>query len=90
MLKVVVYVNSSPVAEATAVNVSNLADISNYKVQVREQGAPNLGIEPCDVEGRITGHNRRTSVWGLVSKIAQLVVVQNSEPDGMEGEEGAS
>ena len=71
MLIIQVLVNNKPIAAATAVNKSSLADLSDYEVQVVEYGAPALGIEPSHVAAKITGHERKQSVWALIKKIAE-------------------
>ncbi len=78
MLRVVVFVNRTPVAQATAGNLSELADISNYKVRATEKGAPHLDIPASDVSGEILGHARRTSVWHLVRKICDIALSERS------------
>ncbi len=87
MLRVVVYVNRTPIAEARAGNMSGLSDISDYKVRVFEDEAPHLDIPAKDVTGWIKGHTRRSSVWYLVRKIAELAVreieaTSDNEQDG--------
>lgn len=77
MLRVVVYVNRTPIAEARAGNMSELADISDYKVRVFEDEAPHLDIPAKDVTGWIKSHTRRSSVWYLVRKIAELAIREN-------------
>jgi hypothetical protein len=77
MLTVVVYVNETPVARALVGNMSDLADVSDYKVRAVEQGAPDLGIPASDVTGWIKGHPRRTSVWHLVRKIAEVATSEH-------------
>ncbi|SLN11038.1 hypothetical protein TRL7639_00053 [Falsiruegeria litorea R37] len=78
MLTVVVYVNETPVARALVGNMSDLADVSDYKVRVVEHGAPDLDIPASDVTGWIKDHPRRTSVWHLVRKIAEMATSEHS------------
>lgn len=78
MLTVVVYVGQTEVARAVAGNVSNLANISDYTVKMRENGAEHLGIEPKEISGAIEGHDRRQSVWRLVQKMIDLWTVETS------------
>jgi len=61
--------NRKLIASSVAHNVSNLADTSDYTYTNTELGAPHLGIPLSETKGKITGHNRLTSVWSLVSKI---------------------
>lgn len=62
MLRVVVYVNQTPIAQTLAGNMSDLADTSDYKVRVVENGSPELDIPAIDTTGCIKSHSRRTSV----------------------------
>lgn len=57
--------------------MSELADISDYKVRVFEDEAPHLDIPAKDVAGWIKSHTRRSSVWYLVRKIAELATREN-------------
>lgn len=84
MLRVIVFVNQTPVAKATAGNVSDLAEISDYEVRATEIGALHLNIPAKDVTGRIGGHPRKTSVWHLVQKIAALATEEDC-PKHIEG-----
>ncbi len=79
MLRIVVYANQTPIAEASAGNMSMLADISDYKVHAVEHAAPKLDIPAIDVTGWVRDHPRRTSVWHLVRKIAELAVGEGNE-----------
>lgn len=63
--------NRKLVAECHAYNVSNLDKISDYEFISTEFGAPHLKIPPTEIKGEIKGHNRETSVWSLVKKIAK-------------------
>ena len=63
------------VADAVVHNVSNLSDISDYVGKRYEKGNPNLNIERGFAKIKINGHNRKSSVWDLVRKIAEY------EPD---------
>lgn len=78
MLRVIVYVNQTPVAQACAGNLSNLAEISDYCVRTTEKGAPHLDIPASDVSGEIQGHPRRTSVWHLVRKICDVALSEQT------------
>ncbi|WP_425046501.1 hypothetical protein [Primorskyibacter sp. S87] len=82
MLTVVVYVNETPVAKALAGNMSDLADVSDYKVRVVEHGAPDLDVAASDFTGWIRNHPRRTSVWHLVRKIAEVATSERRDTDG--------
>jgi len=60
------------IADATAHNISDLRDTSDYDFSAIETGNFKLGIPPNDVDGKIMGHYRKQSVWALVEKVAQL------------------
>lgn len=77
MIKVIVFVNETPVAEATARNLSDLADMSDYEVRATEFGAQHLDIPSSEITGQITSHQRRTSVWRLVREIAEVAITEN-------------
>lgn len=70
MIRVLVFVIQTPVAEATACNLSDLAELSDYEVRATEGEAQHLDIPACEITGQITGHQRRSSVWRLVGEIA--------------------
>lgn len=63
--------NKKMVANVHAYNVSNLADTSDYEFTSVEYGAPHLGIPPSEVKGDVKEHNRNSTVWSLVEKIAK-------------------
>jgi hypothetical protein len=62
--------NRIKVASSVAHNVSNLKDTSDYTFTNTEYGAEHLSIPPSETTGTIKGHNRLSSVWSLVSKLA--------------------
>ncbi|MBL4645064.1 MAG: hypothetical protein COA52_11620 [Hyphomicrobiales bacterium] len=67
-----VYLNETHIADATAVNLSDLKDVSDYAVWTLETAEPNLGIKTSEVAGKVIGHNRKQSVWALVEKMAAI------------------
>ncbi len=84
MLTVVVFVGDREVAKAVAGNVSDLADVSDYGVLVREREAPHLGIKEQNAEFTIPHHKRNQTVWALVQKIATAWLAKTEtreEPD---------
>jgi hypothetical protein len=60
------------VAIANVANVSDLADVSDYAVSVTEGHNPITNTPPWSQRGRVFQHDRRTSVWSLVAKVAIL------------------
>ncbi len=81
-----VYANQTPIAEAWAGNMSMLADISDYKVRAVEYPAPQLGIPAMDITDWVRSHPRRTSVWHLVRKIAEMALGEVQEASKMHGD----
>jgi hypothetical protein len=52
------------------VNVSNLADVSDYTIDVMEDANPLTGLPARTASCKVVGHNRRQSVWALLAKAA--------------------
>lgn len=59
-------------ANARIGNISNLADTSDYAVEVAEGPNPIAGTSEWSAMGHVLGHDRRQSVWSLVRKVAEL------------------
>ena len=59
------------IARAEVGNVSNLADLSDYCVRVREGKNKLAGTPAWERTGKIFKHDRRASVWHLVGKVAR-------------------
>lgn len=68
MLTVEVKLNGELVAHAGLLNVSDLADLSDYEVHWAESSCPELGIEGAGGTFTITAHRRRQTAWALVAK----------------------
>ncbi|MDT3683744.1 MAG: hypothetical protein RO009_01715 [Pseudorhodoplanes sp.] len=64
------------IARAEVGNVSNLADLSDYSVRVREGDNKLAGTRAWERTGKIFNHDRRASVWHLVEKIAKWATVE--------------
>ena len=58
------------VAIANVANLSDLADVSDYAVSVTEGHNPVTNTPPWSQRGQIYEHDRRTSVWALIAKVA--------------------
>jgi hypothetical protein len=58
------------VAIANVANLSDLADVSDYAVSVTEGHNPVTNTPPWSQHGSVFQHDRRTSVWALVAKVA--------------------
>jgi hypothetical protein len=70
MMRVVVYINDRKIAEARALNISELAAESNYDCCLVENSGP-FGPGK-DLLFRIKNHNREQTCWALVKKLAEF------------------
>jgi hypothetical protein len=52
-------------------NISNLADISDYAVDVMEGANPLTGDPPRNAVCTVLAHDRRQSVWALLAKASE-------------------
>jgi len=68
MLTVEVKLNGELVAHAGLLNVSSLAELSDYEVHWAESSCPDLGIPSAGGTFTITAHRRRQTAWALVAK----------------------
>jgi hypothetical protein len=57
-------------ATADVVNVSALADVSDYAVEVETSGRLEPWQPGWERRGMVSGHDRSSSVWALVAKVA--------------------
>jgi hypothetical protein len=62
-------------------NQSNLADISDYKVDAVESANPVTAQPACSATCTVIGHDRRQSVWVLIAKAASAI--QQAKFDGL-------
>jgi hypothetical protein len=60
------------VANARLANISNLADTSDYGVEVVEGPNRVAGTSEWSARGHILHHDRRATVWSLVRKVAEF------------------
>jgi hypothetical protein len=58
------------IASMSIGNVSDLADISNYQVEAIEAANRLTSSPPRSATCKVTGHDRRQSVWVLIAKAA--------------------
>jgi hypothetical protein len=58
------------IAIADVANVSDLADVSDYAVRVSEGYNAIANTRPWSRRGYVLQHDRRTSVWALIAKVA--------------------
>jgi hypothetical protein len=75
VLRVEVYINRRKIASAHAMNVSELAPISDYVVSGVSEENPVAGLPQMTHALLISGHDREQSPWALVSKIAEQLAV---------------
>jgi len=61
------------IASMTVGNVSDLADISDYRVDAMEGANPLTGEPPRSTTCTIVDHDRRQSVWALLAKAADEI-----------------
>jgi hypothetical protein len=58
-------------------NLSDLADLSDYRVEMHEAASPLTGTPARNAECVIKRHDRRQSVWKLVARAASEVESAN-------------
>jgi hypothetical protein len=58
------------IAIANVANLSDLADVSDYAVSVSEGHNPFTNIPSWSQRGHVFQHDRKTSVWTLIAKVA--------------------
>jgi hypothetical protein len=61
------------IASMTVGNASDLADISDYRVDAMEGANPHTGEPPRSATCTVVGHDRRQSVWALLAKAADEI-----------------
>jgi hypothetical protein len=59
-------------------NLSDLAPISDYRVQATEAPNPLTGTPACNVDCIVRGHNRAQSVWALLARASQETLKADS------------
>jgi hypothetical protein len=68
------------VAIANVANVSDLADLSDYAVSVTEGHNPVTNAPAWSQRGHLFQHDRRTSVWALIAKVAAWATEEAGKP----------
>lgn len=74
MLTIEVKINGRVIATASARNISNLAEVSDYFCTWTEEGSGEAGEETDYGKFQVSDHRRRQSVWALVAKIVVAVL----------------
>jgi hypothetical protein len=59
------------IASMRIANASDLADISDYDVDVLEAANPLSGTGPRNGSCSVTGHDRNQTIWALVARAAE-------------------
>jgi hypothetical protein len=68
------------IAIANVANLSDLADVSDYAMSVTESHNPVTNTPPWLQRGTVFAHDRRTSVWALIAKVAIWAADQAGKP----------
>lgn len=55
-------------------NVSNLADVSDYAIDVMEGANPLTGSKPRNGSCTVRRHDRRQSIWSPLAKAAEAAM----------------
>lgn len=55
-------------------NVSNLADVSDYRIEVMEAASRVAGTPARSAHCMLAGHDRRQSVWMLLAKAGEEIM----------------
>jgi hypothetical protein len=55
-------------------NVSGLADVSDYAIDIMEAANPLTGTKPRNASCAVEEHDRRQSIWVLLAKAAQAAM----------------
>ncbi|QDW41739.1 hypothetical protein FFI89_001065 [Bradyrhizobium sp. KBS0727] len=63
-------------ADIANVSESNCAKLSRYHVRATEGVNPLAGTPEWEAVGQILNHDRRSSVWSLVAKVAAWAIEQ--------------
>ena len=74
MLTIEIKANDKTIAKAALINISDLADTSDYRLHWVEAAGPVLGIEQAHGKATIKDHRRRQSVWALVAKATVAIL----------------
>jgi hypothetical protein len=67
-------------------NISDLADISDYAVEISEAGNPLSGKRARECSVYVRGHDRRAGVWALIARALEVAWQSDPAPQGPEGE----
>jgi hypothetical protein len=66
------------IAAMSIANISDLAEISDYRVEASETSNPLAGTPPRSIRCLIRGHARAQSVWALLAKASDEIMKADS------------
>lgn len=67
------------IAAMNIANISDLAEISDYRIEASETRNPLAGTPPRTVRCVIRGHARAQSVWALLAKASEEIIKADSD-----------
>jgi len=70
VLTIEIKLNGRIIGGAKVTNISDLADVSDYEVVAAEGASEVTGLPDFREDFIVKGHERRQTVWALVSKVA--------------------
>lgn len=76
MLTVEIKLNGEVIAKADILNMTDLSEVSDYRVRWVECANDSLNIPFAIGTCRIEGHRRRQSVWVLIAKASERILGQ--------------
>ena len=66
------------IAAMSISNISDLADISDYRIEASETSNPLAGTPPRTIRCLVRGHARAQSVWALLAKASDEITKADS------------
>jgi hypothetical protein len=66
------------IASMSIANISDLAEVSDYRVEAMEGRNPLTGSAPCSFRCVVRGHHRAQSIWALLVKASEAVMKADS------------
>jgi hypothetical protein len=66
------------IASMWIANISDLAEVSDYRVEATETSNPLAGTPPRTAQCFIQGHERAQTVWALLAKAAEAIAKADS------------
>jgi hypothetical protein len=66
------------IASMSIVNISDLAEVSDYRIEAFEARNPLTGSPPCSSCCVVRAHSRAQSVWALLAKASEAIMKADS------------